>query len=43
MGEECRSIPIYYYKRVYAMSPKVKGHWSNLLDNHPWKYVDLAE
>ncbi|OHE81174.1 MAG: peptide ABC transporter substrate-binding protein [Verrucomicrobia bacterium RIFCSPLOWO2_12_FULL_64_8] len=41
--DECPVIPIYYYKRVYAMSPKVKGHWSNLLDNHPWKYVDLAE
>ena len=41
--DEVPIIPIYYYKRVYAMSPKVKGHWSNLLDNHPWKYVDLAE
>jgi oligopeptide transport system substrate-binding protein len=39
--DECPVIPIYYYTRVYALSPKVKGWWPTLLDIHPWKYVYL--
>ena len=41
--DECPMIPIYHYTRVYALSPKVKGWYPTLLDNHPFKYVDLAE
>lgn len=41
--DECPVIPIYYYTRVYAMSPKVKGYWPTLLDNHPYKYIWLEE
>lgn len=41
--DECPVIPIYYYTSVYAMSPKVKGFWPTLLDNHPYKYVYLEE
>ena len=41
--DECPIIPIYYYTRVYAMSPKVKGYWPTLLDNHPYKYIWLEE
>jgi oligopeptide transport system substrate-binding protein len=37
--DECPVIPIYYYTRFFAMSPKVAGWWPNLLDDHPWKYV----
>ena len=37
--DECPVIPIYYYTRVFAMSPKVEGWWPNLLDDHPWKYI----
>jgi oligopeptide transport system substrate-binding protein len=37
--DECPVIPIYYYTRVYAMNPKMRGYWPNLLDLHPWKYV----
>ena len=37
-------IPIYYYKSVYALSPKVKGYWPTLLDNHhPYKYIYLED
>ncbi len=35
-------IPLYFYKRVYAISPRVL-HWApDVLDNHGWKYIDLA-
>lgn len=41
--DECPVIPIYYYKRIYALNPKVKGWYPTLLDSHPYKYVDLDE
>jgi oligopeptide transport system substrate-binding protein len=39
--DELPLIPIYYYTRVRAISPKVKGFYPTLLDNHPYKYVYL--
>jgi len=39
--DECPVIPIYYYKRPYLMSPRVKGYWTNELDNHPFKEIYL--
>ena len=39
--DECPVIPIYYYTRIYALNPKVKGWWPTLIDDHPWKYVYL--
>lgn len=41
--EELPVIPIYYYTRPYAMSPKVKGYWPTLLDNHPYKHIWIEE
>jgi len=41
--EEMPVIPLYNYKKIYALSPKVKGWYPTLLDNHPYKYVDLEE
>ncbi len=41
--DECPIIPIYYYTRVYALSPKVQGYYPTLLDNHPYKFVYLEE
>ena len=41
--DECPVIPIYYYTRPYLMSPRVKGYWPNLLDDHPFKYVYLED
>jgi oligopeptide transport system substrate-binding protein len=36
-------MPIYFYTRVYALSPRVR-HWvANPLDNRAWKYIDLAD
>lgn len=37
--DECPIIPIYYYTRVHAVSPRVKGYYPTLLDNHPYKYI----
>jgi len=41
--EDCPMLPIYHYTRVYALSPKVKGWYPTLLDNHPFKYIDIEE
>lgn len=41
--DECPVIPIYYYTSVYALSPKVKGFYPTLLDNHPYKYIYLEQ
>jgi oligopeptide transport system substrate-binding protein len=39
--DEVPIIPIYYYTRVHAVSPKVKGYYPTLLDTHPYKYIWL--
>jgi oligopeptide transport system substrate-binding protein len=39
--DELPIIPIYYYTSVRALSPKVKGWYPTLLDNHPYKFVYL--
>ena len=36
-------LPIYFYKRLFLVQPKVKNWVPNILDNRSWKYVDLAE
>ena len=36
-------IPIYFYTRVYAIHPSVKGWYPTILDNHPWHKVWLEE
>jgi oligopeptide transport system substrate-binding protein len=41
--DEMPIIPIYYYTRVLAQSPKIKGYYPTLLDNHPLKYVYLEK
>lgn len=41
--DELPVIPIYYYTRVYALNPRVKGYWPTLLDNHPYKYIYLED
>ncbi len=37
--DECPIIPLYYYTFTYALSPKVRGWYPVLLNNHPWKFV----
>ncbi len=34
-------IPIYFYTRVGARRPEVKGWYPTILDNHPYKFVYL--
>lgn len=34
-------IPIYYYTRVYALSPRVTGWSPNRLDHRPWKHIGV--
>jgi oligopeptide transport system substrate-binding protein len=38
---ECPVIPLFYYTKTYALSPRVRGWWPTLLDEHPYKYVYL--
>ena len=39
--QECPVIPLFYYSKTYALSPRVRGWWPTLLDEHPYKYVYL--
>jgi oligopeptide transport system substrate-binding protein len=39
--DEMPIIPIYFYTRIYLQRPEVKGWYSNILDNHPYKYMSL--
>ncbi|HYP15743.1 MAG TPA: peptide ABC transporter substrate-binding protein [Opitutus sp.] len=41
--DEVPVMPIYYYNRVHLVSPKLINYFPTLLDNHPWKVVDLAD
>jgi len=35
-------IPVYFYKRVFLINPRVKNWVPNILDNRGWQYLDLA-
>lgn len=41
--DELPILPIYWYTRVYLLHPDVKNWHPLLLDNHPYKYVDLQK
>lgn len=43
LADEVPVIPIYFYTRIYAISPKVQNWAANALDNRAWKWIDLAE
>ncbi|MFA6960024.1 MAG: peptide ABC transporter substrate-binding protein [Opitutaceae bacterium] len=43
LADEVPVIPIYFYTRIYAISPKVKNWVSTPLDNRAWKWIDLSE
>lgn len=36
-------IPIYWYNRQTLVHPAVKGWGAKLLDNHPWRDLDLGD
>lgn len=42
LADEVPVIPIYFYTRIYAISPRVKNWISTPLDNRAWKWIDLA-
>ena len=39
--DELPIIPIYTYTRIYMKHESVKGWSSNLLDSHPYQYIDI--
>lgn len=39
---EAPVLPIYWYTRVYLIHPDVRNWEPLLLDNHPYKYIDLV-
>lgn len=39
--DELPVLPIYWYTRVYLIHPDVKNWKPLLLDNHPYKHIDL--
>jgi oligopeptide transport system substrate-binding protein len=41
--DEMPIIPIYFYTRVYALDPSVKGWHPTILDNHPYQKLWLEE
>lgn len=40
--EELPVLPVYTYTRVYLIRPEVQGWESNILDQHPYKYIRLG-
>lgn len=43
LARDAPVIPLYFYKRVYLLSPKVRGWEPDVLDNRAWKNIGLAE
>ncbi len=41
--DEAPLIPLYFWTRVYLLSPSVQGWSPNRLDSHPYKFVWLKE
>ncbi len=39
--EEAPIVPIYHYNSIRLIDPRVKGWYSNLLDQHPYKTIYL--
>jgi oligopeptide transport system substrate-binding protein len=39
--DELPMLPIYFYTRVYLLSPAVKNWHANYQDHHPFKHVYL--
>ncbi len=39
--KEMPVMPLFFYTHARLISPKVKGYFTTLVDNYPWKYADL--
>lgn len=35
-------VPIYFYTRIYLISPEVQGWYPKLMDNRPYKHISLG-
>ena len=35
-------IPLYFYKRVHLINPRVQNWVPNIIDNRGWQYIDIA-
>jgi oligopeptide transport system substrate-binding protein len=35
-------IPVYFYKRVFLINPRVQNWVPNILDNRGWQYIDIS-
>lgn len=40
--EDMPILPLYQPVRNYALNPRLRGWWPNLLDRHPWKNLSFA-
>lgn len=40
--DEMPVMPIFFYTHARLISPKVKGYYTTLIDNYPWKYAEVA-
>ncbi|QXD22777.1 hypothetical protein F7C95_12590 [Opitutia bacterium ISCC 51] len=36
-------IPVFYYNSVYLIDSKVSGWFSDLMDRHPFKFLDYLQ
>ena len=41
--DELPILPIYVYTSKFLISPSVQGWYPTILNQHPYKYVYLAE
>ncbi len=41
--EELPVLPIYVYARLDLVKPYVRGHWSNIMNLHPLKWMSIDE
>ncbi|AHF91009.1 ABC transporter substrate-binding protein [Opitutaceae bacterium TAV5] len=41
LARDVPAIPVYFYKRVYAISPRVKNWVPNVIDMRAWQWVDV--
>ena len=41
--DEVPAMPIFFYTYTRLVNPRVKGYFTTLLDNFPWKYVDVEK
>jgi oligopeptide transport system substrate-binding protein len=41
--DEVPAMPIFFYTYPRLVNPRVKGYFTTLLDNFPWKYADIEK